>query len=85
MTCLLLFPHVFLFSVCRALIDEVEAEIDKVSPAKKVNVGSFRLDGDGNVKQVLVIFLAAILAIFLTVIFSCRCTIIGKRHSYSKQ
>lgn len=40
--------------VCRALIDEVEAEIDKVSPAKKVNVGSFRLDGDGNVKQVLV-------------------------------
>jgi len=40
--------------VCRALVDEVEAEIDKISPSKKVNVGSFRLDGEGNVNQVLV-------------------------------
>lgn len=32
----------------------MEAEIEKVDPHKKVDVGSFRLDGNGNVKQNLV-------------------------------
>ena len=29
-------------------------EIEKIDPKKKVDVGSFRLDGHGNVKQNLV-------------------------------
>lgn len=60
------------FSVCRALVDEVEAEIDKISPSKKVNVGSFRLDGEGNVNQVLVNSLLVSLACYLSVISSFR-------------
>lgn len=32
-------------------MDEVEAKIDKVDPKKKLDVGGFRLDGDGNMKQ----------------------------------
>ena len=40
--------------VCKAVVDEVEGAIDRVSPNKKVEVGSFRLDGSGNLKQTLV-------------------------------
>lgn len=40
--------------VCRALVDEIELEIEKVNPKRKVNVGGFRLDGEGNLKQVQV-------------------------------
>ncbi|XP_057375945.1 protein seele-like [Daphnia carinata] len=40
--------------VCKALVDEVEIAVDKVDPHKKVDMGSFRLDGQGNVKQNLV-------------------------------
>ena len=32
----------------------MEAEVEQVDPHKKVDVGSFRLDGNGNVKQNLV-------------------------------
>lgn len=42
-------------TVCKALVDEVEIAVDKVDPHKKVDMGSFRLDGNGNVKQNLVI------------------------------
>lgn len=41
-------------TVCKALVDEVEIAVDKVDPHKKVDMGSFRLDGKGNVKQNLV-------------------------------
>ena len=44
-----------LLSVCKAFVDEAEAEIEKIDPHKKVDVGSFRLDGKGNVKQNLVL------------------------------
>ena len=44
----------FLFTVCKALVDEVEIAVDRVDPHKKVDMGSFRLDGKGNVKQNLV-------------------------------
>jgi len=37
--------------VCRSLVDEIEAAIDKVNPNKKVEVGSYRLDSNGNMKQ----------------------------------
>jgi TLR4 regulator and MIR-interacting MSAP len=44
----------FYVPVCKAVVDEVEGAIDRVSPNKKVEVGSFRLDGSGNLKQTLV-------------------------------
>ena len=44
----------FFFTVCKALVDEVEIAVDRVDPHKKVDMGSFRLDGKGNVKQNLV-------------------------------
>jgi len=34
--------------VCRSLVEEIEGMIYKVDPNKKVEVGSFRLSGDGN-------------------------------------
>ncbi|XP_033219421.1 protein seele [Belonocnema kinseyi] len=34
--------------VCRSTIDELQHELRKVDPAKKMDVGSFRLDADGN-------------------------------------
>ena len=36
------------FSVCRALVDEVNYGISQVDPKKTVQVGSFRVDGNGN-------------------------------------
>ena len=33
--------------VCKAIVEELEAAINKVDPAKKVKVGTFRLNGDG--------------------------------------
>ena len=49
----ILYNNLFV-AVCKALVDEVEAEIEKIDPHKKVDIGSFRLDGEGNVKQNLV-------------------------------
>ena len=40
--------------VCRSLVDEIEAKINKVDPAKKVEVGTFRLNGDGTQNRKLV-------------------------------
>ena len=40
--------------VCRSLVDEIEAKINKVDPAKKVEVGTFRLNGDGTKNRKLV-------------------------------
>ena len=37
-------------TVCKALVDEIEAAVDAVDPARKIEVGSFRLDGNGNLK-----------------------------------
>merc|ERR1719348_2779070 len=34
--------------VCKALVDEIEGMIYKVDPKKKVEVGSFRIRGDGS-------------------------------------
>ena len=40
--------------VCKALVDEIEALINKIDPAKKVEVGSHRLNGDGTQSKRLV-------------------------------
>ena len=50
--------------VCRSLVDEIEAKINKVDPAKKVEVGTFRLNGDGtqNRKLVRVLKVESVLA-----------------------
>ena len=40
--------------VCKALVDEIEALINKIDPAKKVQVGSHRLNGDGTQNKKLV-------------------------------
>ena len=40
--------------VCRSLVDEIEAKINSVDPAKKVEVGTFRLNGDGTQNRKLV-------------------------------
>ncbi|XP_067003665.1 protein seele [Anabrus simplex] len=37
--------------VCRAVVEEIENIIQKVDPRKKVDVGSYRLDSDGNQKH----------------------------------
>lgn len=50
----LLFILYLFIPVCKAVVDEVEAEVEKVDPNKKIDVGSFRLDGNGNIKQNLV-------------------------------
>lgn len=47
----------FFITVCKALVDEVEIAVDRVDPHKKVDMGSFRLDGKGNVKQNLVTYI----------------------------
>ncbi|KAK7115909.1 protein canopy homolog 2-like [Littorina saxatilis] len=39
-------------SICRAVVDEVHARIGDVDPSKKVKVGSFRVDPEGNQKLV---------------------------------
>ena len=40
--------------VCKALVDEIEALINKIDPTKKVEVGSHRLNGDGTQTKKLV-------------------------------
>ena len=40
--------------VCKAIVEEVEAAINKVDPSKKVEVGTFRLNGDGTQTRRLV-------------------------------
>lgn len=42
--------------VCKALVEEVEAAINKVDPSKKVEVGTFRLNGDGTQTRRLIPF-----------------------------
>lgn len=39
-----------LFSVCRVLVGEVNYKINQVDPKKKVQIGSFRVDPEGNQK-----------------------------------
>ena len=38
----------YVFSVCRAIVDEVSYSIGKVDPKKTIQVGSFRVDSKGN-------------------------------------
>ena len=40
--------------VCKALVEEIEAAINKIDPAKKVEVGSHRINGDGTQNKKLV-------------------------------
>ena len=40
--------------VCKAVVEELEAAINKVDPAKKVEVGKFRLNGDGTQSRKLI-------------------------------
>jgi len=40
--------------VCKALVEEIEALINKIDPAKKVEVGSHRLNGDGTQSRRLI-------------------------------
>jgi len=42
--------------VCKALVEEMEGAINKVDPAKKVEVGTFRLNGDGTQSRKLIPF-----------------------------
>lgn len=38
-------------SVCQRIVEEIDREIDKIAPSKKVDVGSYRLDGQGEMKR----------------------------------
>lgn len=38
----------YLFSVCKATLDEMLDAISKIDPKKKVEIGGYRLDGEGN-------------------------------------
>ncbi|XP_077391835.1 protein canopy-1 [Festucalex cinctus] len=38
-------------SACRAIVDELNHSIDQVDPKKTINVGSFRLNPDGTMKD----------------------------------
>ena len=40
--------------VCKSLVEEIEGAINKVDPAKKVESGSHRLNGDGTKNTKLV-------------------------------
>lgn len=62
----------FLFLVCKAVVDEIENEVDKIDPHKKIDVGSFRLDGNGNVRQnmVTLYFKPCCLTILFSVVLS---------------
>jgi len=40
--------------VCKSLVEEIEAEIFKVDPAKKVEVGTFRLKPDGTQQRTVI-------------------------------
>ncbi|KAM9790486.1 protein canopy-1 [Syngnathus typhle] len=38
-------------SACRAIVDELNHSIDQVDPKKTINIGSFRLNPDGTMKD----------------------------------
>ncbi|XP_046682135.1 protein seele [Homalodisca vitripennis] len=40
--------------VCQRVVEEIEKEIDKIDPSRKVDVGSYRLDNQGEVKKSVV-------------------------------
>jgi len=40
--------------VCQSLVDEINHAIDKVDPKKKIETGTFRLNGDGTQNRVIV-------------------------------
>jgi hypothetical protein len=40
--------------VCKSLVEELEAAVAKVDPRKKIETGSFRLDGAGAQTKTLV-------------------------------
>lgn len=40
--------------VCKSLVEEIEAAINKIDPAKKVEVGSHRINGDGTQSKKLI-------------------------------
>jgi hypothetical protein len=40
--------------VCKSLVEELEAAIAKVDPKKKIETGTFRLDGAGSQTKTLV-------------------------------
>jgi len=42
--------------VCKSLVEEIEAAIFKVDPSKKVEVGTFRLNGDGTQSRTVIPF-----------------------------
>ena len=48
--------------VCKALVEEIEGAINKVDPAKKVETGTFRLNGDGSQSKKLVKLLCPLIA-----------------------
>lgn len=37
--------------VCQASLQELDAKVKKIDPSKKVDVGGYRLDADGNYRQ----------------------------------
>lgn len=41
-------------SVCRAIMKELQAEVSKANPNKLVEVGSYRMDAEGNTKRKMV-------------------------------
>eukprot|EP00092_Neocalanus_flemingeri_P005998 GFUD01006460.1.p1 GENE.GFUD01006460.1~~GFUD01006460.1.p1 ORF type:complete len:201 (-),score=51.33 GFUD01006460.1:649-1251(-) len=42
--------------VCKALVEEMDAAVNKVDPTKKVEVGTFRINGDGTQSRKLIPF-----------------------------
>ena len=40
--------------MCQKVVEEMEKDIDKVDPKKMVEVGTYRIDHDGNQKQKMV-------------------------------
>jgi len=40
--------------VCKSLVEEIEAAINKIDPSKKVEVGSHRINGDGTQNKKLI-------------------------------
>ena len=42
--------------VCKSLVEEIDGAINKIDPAKKVETGSHRLNGDGTKSLKLVSF-----------------------------
>jgi hypothetical protein len=53
-TLLLLSSETLKCLVCKSLVEELEAAVAKVDPRKKIETGSFRLDGAGAQTKTLV-------------------------------